>query len=343
MLVDREEFSALLTRLKPALRAGNALPALTHMWFNGKSARAYDGGFGIRLSLASELECGVPGPTLLGLLATSVLKEATLEQGNSLLSIKLGKATSKVSVLDLEQQLWPFPEKMPKNHKTITLGEEFIEALRKVLTVKVSVATRVEHHGVMAEWEDGKLYLYATDSMTLAMASVDSDGKFPKTLLPRTFAEQMVAQAPGGVDFTVLDDCLIATGDDVVFYSNVLDISGADDLNDIVAKQEEKHGKPVPLPAGLEGALARAEILAGREEALVTLSVEKSSLVVSGDYTLGKLKETLDLEGKHPAAKIRIKASHLRRALPNVDALSLTSNSIILRGEPDFMYLTASL
>lgn len=343
MLIERAEFANLLARLKPALRGSGSIPSLTHLWFDGKSVTAYDGGFGIRLALETELQCGVPGTPFMGLLATSVLKETTLEQGKSYLNVQFGKHTSKLATLDLDQNIWPFPAKLPKKAPTFELGEDFIEGLRKVLVVKASTPTRVEHHGIMAECEDGKLYLYTTDTMTMASVAVESDADFKKILLPRLFAEQIVSQAPAGIDLVVLDDCLIAVGDDVTFYSNVLDISAADDLGKVVADQQASHPRPVDIPAGLEGALSRAEILAGKEEAVVTLSVEKGNLVVTGDYSLGKLKETLELEGTHAAARLDIKAQHLHRALTSTEKLSLTSDSMVLRGEPDFLYIVSGL
>lgn len=345
MLVDREEFSDLLSKLKPALRAGSAIPALSHLWFDGKSVAAYDGGFGIRYPLSTELECGVPGAPFLGLLSTSVLKEASLEQGDSFLNIKLGKAASKLAVLELEQQMWPFPLKRPKKASSLELGENFIEGLRKVLLVKAATPTRVEHHGVMLEVEDEKLFLYSTDSISLASVSLELPEGCTftgKTLLPRLFAEQIVAQSPEGVTLLVLEECLIAEGNDVEFYSNVLDISGADDMGAIVAEQQAGHPRPVPLPAGIDGALARAEILSGREEEVVTVAVEKGNLVISGDYALGKLKETLELESAHPAVRLRVKASQLRRALKHAEKFSISGDSLILRSEPDFIYIVAS-
>lgn len=343
MQVDREEFRALLLRLKPALRVGGAIPSMSHFWFDGKGVSAYDGGFGLRLSYQSELTCGVPGAALLGLLDTSVLKEAKLEQTKSSLNVSLGRSTSKLAVLDSDAQLWPFPKRLPKGAETYALSEVFIEGLRKVLFVKASPTTRVEHYGVIAECVDDRVFLYTTDTMTLASASLELEGSFGKVLLPRLFAEQLVSQSPGGVDLTVLDGCLIAVGDDAVYYSSLMDISTADDLGKVIASQQAAHSKPVPIPAGLDGALARAEVLSGKEDAVVALTLSKGLLTVSGEYKLGELCEELELEGNPGAAKILVKAPQIRRALVHAESLSITSKTVLLRGEPDFLYLVAAL
>lgn len=346
MKVDRENFSSLLARLKPALRGGSAMPSFANIWFDGEAGTvtAYDGGFGIRLKCESDLECGIPGAALLGLLSTSVLKDVTLEQGKSSVAVKLGKSITKLTYFDLESQVWEFPNALSKKdtQNRFTLGEEFIEALRKVLFVKASSPTRVEHHGVMLESDDGKLFLYTTDSTTLASTFVEVEGDLDRVLLPRLFAEQIVAQSPSGVELFVLKNCIIAKGSDVTFYSNLLDTTGSDDLGKIVANQQEKHSRRVELPAGFEGALARAAILSGKEDATVTLAVERDGLVVSGNYALGELKESLEFEGKHAAVTFRGDAEQIRRGLVHADSFSLTSGSMILQGEPNFLYIVAA-
>lgn len=345
MEANREELVVLLFRLKPALRGGSSLPSFANVWFDGHTATAYDGGFGIRLKCASDLECGVPGSALLGLLSTSVLASVVLEPNGKFLTVKLGRSSSKLAASSFENQVWPFPEKLPKKaaQNTLKLGEEFIEALRKVLFVKASTPTRVEHHGVTIETDEDKLFLYTTDSVTLASTYVDVEGELEKVLLPRLFAEQIVAQSPAGVALTVLEDCIIAKGEDVTFYSNFIDAAGTDDLGKIVSSQQEKHPRKIALPVGLDGALARAAILSGRENATVSLATEGSTLTVSGSYALGELKESLELEAKHVAAKFRGDAAQIRRALVHADSFSLTPGSLILQGEPSFLYIASAV
>lgn len=347
MLVEREEFIKTLTQLKPALGSGAVIQQLTHVWFDKAATYAYDGGFGIKLAYKGDLDCGIPGVPLLGLLNTSALKEATLElNGSSALQVKLGKSHSKLAVLEADQKVWPFPIKFPRNVSFVQLDEEFIEGLRKTLFIKASPATRVEHHGVVVQKAKNDLELYSTDSSTMVRVVVKGAAKgadFERTLLPRDFAEQLVAQAPGGAKLYVLSDCLIAEAEGISFYSNLLDLSGADDMSAIVTKNLAKHPVSIALPAGLESALARAEILAGTEEPAVAASVEDGTLKLEGKYALGAVQENLPLEGKHPDAKMRVRAGLLRRALVHAESFSMTKDSLVLRGEPDFVYLVASL
>lgn len=344
MLVGREEFIAELVKLKPALSSGGIVQELGHFWFEPTAAYAYDGGFGIKLGLKTELGCGVPGSQLLGLLSTAALKQVTLEPNGAGLTIKLGKSSSKLVTLEASRKVWPFPLKVPKSAITLELGEEFIEGLKKTLFIKASPATRVEHHGIMLQSGKDGLELFSTDSATMVRVIVGGEAPEDlKVLLPRDFASELVSQAPAGVKLTLAKDCTIAEADGISFYSNVLDISTSDDLSVIVEKNLEKHPKGAPLPAGLALALERAEILAGNRDAEIVAVVEKDHLLLSADYPLGQLAEKLPLAGKHPAAKLRLRAASLRRALPYAEEFSLTETSLILRGTPDFTYVVAGL
>lgn len=345
MLVNREELAADIARLKPALRSTSQIAALRHLWLTPEGYYAFDGGFGIHLPRENiEVNCGVPGSTFMALLDTSPVKELKLEKKNSALNISFGKTTSKLASLDADGRVWPFPEDVGKV-KPLELGEEFIEALRRTLFVKARPATRVEHHGVMMVRNKKNVELYATDTNTMVRAVVEGAGgvAFESVLLPRDFAEQIVSQCPSGVALYILDGCLVAMSDDVRLYSNLLDTSSADDMAGIVSRLSEDHEEPVPLPAGLAGALERALILAGSELPAVSAKIEKNGLVLSAEYQLGTLSETLKLEGKLPAAELRFNAEHVKRALPFSESFSLNDKTLMLTGEPGFTYLVSSL
>lgn len=342
MLLEREALIKTLGRVKPALGKGK-IPALSHFWFDTKFVYAYDGGFGVKLAFKSELECGVPGNTLLGLLATSALKEVDLTMAfATALQVKLGKSASKVSTLELDGRVWPFPAKLPKGVVPAELGEEFVEGLRRTLFVKATVPTSVGHYGVTLTKVKNDLMLFSNDTATLAQVRLEGLGKntsFERVLLPREFAEQMVVQSPEGVKLAVASDCITAEAEGVTFYSNLLDMSGEQDAGQIMEKFSAKHHDPAPLPAGLEGALARAEVLAGQEKPVVEITSSGDTLTVLGDYALGVVKDVLELETKLPTASVRVLATNLRRALPYSDSFSVDNSSLILRGEPGFTYL----
>ena len=346
MKIEREDFIKALALVKPALASGGVVQELNHLWFDTKFVYAYDGGFGIKLPLKTDLECGVPGTPLINLLGTSALKEAELQQEKDKLLLKFGKSTSKLALLELDRKVWNFPVKLPKNANPTPLGEDFIEALRRVLFIRASPQTRVEHYGVLVNVNKNDLELVTTDSKSMAAVTLKGAGKgaaFEKVLLPFNFAEEIVSQAPEGVDLYVLEDCLIAVADSVELYSNVLDVSATRNLSEIIQHQLDGHPKTVELPPGFEAALSRAEILAGKDEAFLSVGVNGAGLQLQGSYGLGSVQETLPLEGKLAEAKLRVLAEMLRRGLKHSESFSVSKESLLMKGGGGFIYVVAAL
>src|SRR5687767_12853360 len=107
MKFDREELLSSLADASPALAKTDTIPGLDHFWFDGKYVYAYDGGLGVRVPLKLDLECGLPGKTLLELLKTSALKEVEIEAPKRDATIKMGKSSVTMVTMDLDKMGWP--------------------------------------------------------------------------------------------------------------------------------------------------------------------------------------------------------------------------------------------
>lgn len=346
MKFDREELSATLAKVLPAVGKGGSIAALSHLWFKEQEVYAHDGGLGIRLKYKTDLNLGAPGAPLLKLLGTSALKETELDEDSDNLKIKMGKSVSKLAALEIDMQIWPYPLKLPKGVSSLKLDEDVIEGLRKTLFVKASPQTRVEHYGVMVRVVKKDLELYATDSASLVCITLEGAAKgagFESVLLPRGFVEQLVKEASEGADLYVLKDCIIAETPAISFYSNVLDTANAQDLGALLGKSTGTLPESVPLPAGFAAALERAEILAGHVDPVVTLTFKGAILTVSATYPLGTLKEELTIIGKHPITSLKVNAPIVRRALAHAETLAANEKFFLLSGEPGFDYLVAAV
>jgi hypothetical protein len=339
---DREELIASLQRLRPAIRASGAIVELSHVWLGQTHALAYDSGLGIRIPLATGLDCGVPGLPLLALLRTSSLKEVTLTAEETALLIKMGRSRSRLNVLDIGRQVWPFPE-APDEEASADLEESFIEAMRSVLPIRAAQPSRIEHHGILVYATRKKVELYSTDTATLARATLEIENTFPGfCLIPRPLAEQLVAQCPGGAGLYVAEDYILALDDDVEIYSNVLDSSDVADLRKVAAGKEKLHPDPVPLPAGLEAALDRVDVVAGDTEPVIDIAISGSDFrITTPKYTYGEVRERLSLEEPHPDAEITMPTSALRRGLMATDTFSVVSDDSMAFYSEGFYYVAA--
>lgn len=341
--LDREGLLVALSKLKPALRTGGALPELGHVWFVDGHASAYDGGLGIRLALDLGVSCGVPGRPLLGLLGTSSLKNVSLKTDKTALVVQMGRSRTKLNVLEGDRNPWPFDG--ASEGETAHLSEAFVEALRSVLIVKATPATRIEHHGVFVYCEGKAVDIFTTDGTSLACASFDeAKASLPDfAFIPRPLAEQIVALCPHGGDLITAPDHFAVEGRGVEVCSNVLDTEGISDVPAILDKQLSLHPDQVDLPAGMEAALDRAEVLAGGSAAIVTVEVLEGRMVrLSGKYTYGELREELELSADHPQVTLQADAGYLRKGLLAADTFSATEGSLIFYRGESFIYVVAA-
>ncbi len=348
---EREELLATLADAAPALAApGAMMPELSHFWFDEKYVYAYDGGLGVRLALKTDLNCGVPGKTLMGLLKTSTLKQVFLDIVKDQLVLQMGKAKVKIATLSAERKAWAFPVAPKKNPNTLVLSEGLLKACKDLLFVRTSRPTQTYHNGVVVIPIDVGLELYASD--TASMASVVVFDKqvtklraphLPRFIIPWPFLVRVLELIEPGAKLQVLDDCLMVESGDKLVCSNLLEFPESPDFAKVLGSHDK--ALPMTLPPGLQPVLDRAVILAGKDEARVHLSVvDKQGLSVEGDYAQGSLDEALPIEGKREltGGKIPFLASMISRGLSKGDKFSLSKTALAVYGENDFIYLLAS-
>lgn len=345
MKVERDKFLTQLERLSPAIGTNAKVPAFLNVWFDGEQAAAYDGGLGIMVPMETEFSIGVPGKPLLGLMSGTSVEKVELTNGKGGLEVKIGSSKVSLAGLPPESTIWPFPTDVPAKTPSIELTEGLLDAMRRLLFVRVAKPVRVEHNGITLFPADGDFHLITTNSRT--MAQITQEGKLPKNaehvVLPRGFVEQMIGQIEPGAKLYLLSDCLIAEGESVRLCSNLLDSQAVTDLPGLITKYTKGAETRIQLPKGLGESLNRAALLSkGEDDAAITLSVEGSSLSLSGTYAMGKVTDTIDLgKGEPPEAEITVELEQLRAALGQADEFGILPKALVLYGGKDFICLIA--
>lgn len=345
--LNRDALSKALARVAPAVSRGGLVQAMTHYWFTPDEVRGYDGGLGIRLRYQTGLNCGV-SQALSKLLATSPLSEVELvyEAENHQVRLKMGRSVSKLSALDSDARVWPYPEEPSASVKALPVEGALLEALRQVMFVRVGAPTRVEHFGVTIVPTKRELFLFTTDSISMARARVpmkDTSALETTALLPRALVEQLVGAGVDSAKLYAQPECLIVLSEDIDLYSNVLDLSSSDDLADVFNRITRDLPDAVEIPAGFAAALERAEILAGQADPYVSLAFEGEKLTVSGSYPFGSLNEELELSAAHPTVTLKVEAPRVRRGLAHSTELSASERLLQLGDGDTFAYIVTSV
>lgn len=348
MKLDREPLIKALEQVKPALQSSGSIPALKHIWLDGKYLYAYNNALGIRVEYASELEpCGILGSVLMGLLQSTSAKEIDLTQTDTQIDLKMGRASASVPVMDIEQNPWPFLVKLPSSSGALSLSltEELLAGLKQVRIIRASAPKRVEHYGVVVFPSKDQFTLYTTDSK--ALAEVPVKGKLSKDLqravLPHAFVSQLLGLKVGA-KVCFLQDAIIAEAPGTQVCSNLLDSTDVLDLPDLVDKTiGEQEPKRFPLPAEFGEALDRALVLAGSDldKAFVTLTVAKKELSLIGKLADGLLQEKFPLKSVGEG-EIVLGLEHLKSLATEAEEFAIVKKALLLYGKDSALFVIAS-
>lgn len=345
--LDREALVKALTAVKPALgKVGGVMPAWGHFWFDGEYVAAYNGGLGIRLPFATKLDMGIPGEPLLKLLATSTLKEMSIEPSKGGVQLGLGRSRVQLTALPPEQRMWPYPAVDAPSSKwkaALTMTPALLEGLVKLAFIKVPQPTDAVHYGIAIFPTDKTLELYATDTLTLASLVIKEPPSpdLPDFIAPHPFVKQLLELAKPDDVLYVLSDCLLLMGEaGLLIGSSLLEFPEKPDMPNIVA--EHAKGKGVPLPVELSLVLERAEILAGGQAQGLNLSISDGALSLKGKYAFGALDEEIPLTGKHPAVSASFVAEYIARGLTHADHISISKRALVLSGADGFVYIVSA-
>jgi hypothetical protein len=354
--INRKEAIAALEPLKPALPARDAIIEKTHLWFNGTHAFATDGGLGIKVKFTSPVKCGVPGSLFFGLLNQMAADTLEFEYEDNILKFKAGRSSIKLNTLPLDRGwsppdadgkrpsgIWRYPDKPAgKALATITLTEDFIKGLKRVLSLKPVVKIRMEHHAVCVYAVNKEMDLYTTDSRSLLVTPISQAlvGSVKKLAIPRPLAERIVGCAPGEDLKMYADHFTVAASDNVTLYSNILDTSEMLDIPGVADKfSDDDSSPPVPIPEGLTAALERAILLAGTDDPTVRLVTSGKTLKFSGHFKSGGVDEDFVLTKSAAKATIDIDAKTML-SVKDVKKLSIfDGRALNLRDDEGFMHM----
>lgn len=344
MKLDRTALITALERVKPALMSSGSIPSLKHVWLDGEFLYAHNGSAGIRLNYESELKpCGILGSVLLGLLKSTSAKEIELTQGKAQVDLKIGRSSSSVPMLSIEQNPWPYSTEDKTAIATVTLTEELLNGLKQVRVIKPpKTPNNPGHYGAVIFPEKGRYALYTTDSK--ALAEVLIKGALPKELSRVVLTHEFIAQLltfKAGAQITFYADSMLVEAEGVQVWSNLLDTADVWDIPDLVDKTVTGDEKRFALPEDFGEALDRAEVLAGSdpEKNFVTLATSKKELTLTGKLESGQLLEKFVLAAAAPEGKITVGLEHLKTLCKDAEEFAIAKKALLLFGKNDVLFL----
>jgi hypothetical protein len=328
MKVDRESFLASVRILRPATADKSPIEGLTHVWFLGEVAFAYNDVIGIETPCAVQIDGGLLGSTLLGFLEKSTAKEVDIEATDKEAVIKQSGARVKLPVLALDRAVTPFPAEL--GDPSCIIDAAFRNALAHVM---VSCSPS----GVVLVPEEQELAFYTTDGLSLSWARIPlPDGYVAERLsLSSTFCDQLLKICEeDAVLYLTVDSAIAVTADGTRLFGRLLEQQRERDFAGTINANLEGP-QPTPIPPSLGLVLERTQVLViSGQVAKVLATIEAGVMRLNLRTDRGDLAESLSLAKPHPAGKIEgvFDSAIVLRGLGGAERFLLNDRAFTLLG-----------
>lgn len=343
--MNRSDLQSALKVAAPALAKSDAVPSLACFSFRGGRVLAANESISIDIPCDVEFEGAVAGKPLLAFLGAVKARTVDISAHDESFVLRAGRSRYEARLWGEDAIAFAFPELT--SPRRIEGGEAFVEALS---AVAVSMGTNTAlpwQLGVTVVHAPEMLTLYASDSVTLARATVDTDsdeGDFAVVLSP-DFVTRFLALAKGGlVSLHVGTEGAIAEfACGARLFGRAVATEQAGRYARVVSEQLSGLPPEFPaLPAEFEDAIERA-LAVGGKDGIARFALDPDTFRVATKGSGGSSSDELDFETiptdpRNPVRYVDIQPALIRRALPHVRSVWINEASVVFRG-PEFLYL----
>lgn len=356
--MNRQDLIDKLSLLQPALATNNFLQILTHFWFDGETAVAYNDRIGITV-MFKDVKPGfkgcVPGNTLLGLLRSSTAADVMLTEDDGWFVIKTKVIDAKLAMIPIKEakDVWDI-RKLRGDHKSLGIpANVLIPALVRCLCSTTDDTSTPDQLGVtFIPNGDDTISLYATDNNTLTRVIIDGELD-ERVIVSAEFCRQVVAlvdrNSKKPVDLRITSTYALLTTDKAVLYGKLIESE-----KPVPFENQFKHhfpnnlrGSLVGIPKFMAAALERSLVMAaaGEGEARMTIECKSNRFkcvtsAVVGQDTIGTITDSIDL--KHPDVKASLRPKDVKSGMEFYTKMLVTSECLVMCDDANGTFLVAT-
>lgn len=332
----RDELVSKLKLLSLALSAQPVIEVFQCFVFNGKTATAYNDVVGMSVPCEAG-SYAINGPTLLGLLENSAGDEANFVAEDTHVVIKSGRSTFKLPFLGEDAFLFEEPTNWPHQ---MAISEAFIHGLEAALLTTGKDLAQPAFMGVCLLRDKRQMALFSCDGDGMTKAPIGKGGPDLRLMMPRDFCESVLkvieGMAPGKTNLFINDEWIMAKLGDYCVYGRLMEIDDPLDYDDLIEKTL-KGTKPtyIKVPAGLEAALTRAQVITKLEtvQTLISIDSSKPRMTLLTENKIGTVRDAFKFPD-HPDAEASVSAELSARAIKLCPEMSVHANCVAYR-HPD--------
>jgi DNA polymerase III sliding clamp (beta) subunit (PCNA family) len=325
--MNRTELVKTLELVQPALSTNNLVPVFSCFMFGKSTISAYNDSLGIvaKGSVGTE-PFATPGVTLLGLLQNSHAEEVDFELTKEYVIAKTGKSVFKLPY----ETKFLFTQPKESWDATIEINPDVLKGVEICLTTSSKDQAQPAIMGVCFNFDSTKLFSCDGDAITRYSPTVNMLGKGSYTI-PNAFCDALLKiTAETGVTEGELE---VSRDWAAAHLNNGFHLYGRMIVNDKPLDHQKLidstlQGKQpfVPLPLGLNEALARARVLADIETKVTNMTIKDGVIQLWTSTHMGDIKDTVKIKG-HPDVEALVHASLVARSIAVCDQISIRENA----------------
>lgn len=350
--IARTELLEKLERVSPALAIHNLVPIMTHFWFGGKTLMAYNDQIAISVPLATDFTGAVPGNVLLGMLKATSRAKIELVATDNELQVKAGtRSTFKLAMLPLPKNMFSMPS-MDKETGYLDGGlGDLLAGVEGCLRSQGADTSIPEQLGVTMAPAGKALHLYTTNSATISKSVVEfkKGVKWKRScILPFAFCRTMLSLCRGEGKEALLaitkDHALLEVTDTIV-WGRLINNEQPYDFEKVINVHfpEASRKKVVPVPKGLDKALARATIItdAKVDQVRTKATVKEGLLKLTSKSERGEALDKVKVEG-HADVSMSFEPKLVLAGLEDFNRILFTNRCIVMTNPSGGAYLVAA-
>ncbi len=317
--------------------------------FRPKSIMAYNGQVGvISKGGLGTTPFATMGRPLLGLLQNSAAEELNYQVNDHDVVLVAGKSNVALPLIEADLNLI----EEPKGEWTATLGldQDLLRGIEICLTTVSRDQAQPAIMGVCInlDLKPSGVTLYSCDGDAITRFAPESgtSGRGVYTL-PNAFCDTLlkVCRETGSSDgmIELSRDWAKATLESGYVVYGLL-IANDNPLDHAKQIADSMKGKVpfVPVPLGLNEALARARVLADPETGKTELTVAHGKLMLRTTTSLGDLQDELNIKG-HPDVQALTHASLVQRGISICDEISIRENVTAYQGQRGLLQVVGNI
>ena len=337
----RSELVSKLEIIAPAILPDSIVPALSHFWFTGERAMAYNETIALSIPLKTEFQGAIPG-TLLKILKASRAKEVELTPGKDSIEVKAARTRLKLVLLDPSV----FSFTMPKTDSYGSLdhkpGQRFLQAIDQLMISVGDDPLQPDQCGVTIIQEEDKALLFTTNRSTIAHVKLPELSLLKngtRVILPTSFCQQMTKLQSPAMGLRINADHACFYSGKIEMWGRLLTSKTPLDFVSVTQKLLPDENDSTHIPISMSRVVERILIIADDKDSSMKMTVKNARCKFELSSSRGEIFDSVPFPD-HPDVSVMIKPKWVK-PIGDFTDMTLTDRCLTLQKDNAF-YMVAT-